>query len=91
MLIVFGFRLTEEIEQTKIPLNPLYHQYELVKFWELGFDKKSKAQSGTKTIRSFIMEESIQELNMILQEYMDQMSLVGFPSSHVATSTSFVS
>jgi predicted phosphodiesterase/recombinational DNA repair ATPase RecF len=49
-------------------------RYEISKFWDLAFDSKNKKNSGIVNLRSFIFEESISELNLLLQEYMEQFS-----------------
>jgi hypothetical protein len=41
-----------------------------------AFDKKSKSSSGISTLRAHIFSDSVAELNTLLMEYMDQLSVV---------------
>uniref|UniRef100_A0A6B2KYN9 RecF/RecN/SMC N-terminal domain-containing protein n=1 Tax=Arcella intermedia TaxID=1963864 RepID=A0A6B2KYN9_9EUKA len=62
----------EEIDQA---LQNERTQFELLKFWEISFDRKSKTTTGFSSFRSFLFEGAITELNLILQQYMEQLSL----------------
>jgi len=48
--------------------------YEISKFWDLAFDAKNKKNSGIVNLRSYIFAESISELNLLLEDYMEQFS-----------------
>eukprot|EP01114_Cavostelium_apophysatum_P016743 TRINITY_DN4822_c0_g1_i1.p1 TRINITY_DN4822_c0_g1~~TRINITY_DN4822_c0_g1_i1.p1 ORF type:complete len:1079 (+),score=321.61 TRINITY_DN4822_c0_g1_i1:140-3376(+) len=66
--------LRASIESYKASLSLLNEKFQLVRFWELGFDKKSKANSGFSSLRAFVLENSVKELNTIFQAYMDRLN-----------------
>eukprot|EP01127_Copromyxa_protea_P023290 TRINITY_DN8687_c0_g1_i6.p1 TRINITY_DN8687_c0_g1~~TRINITY_DN8687_c0_g1_i6.p1 ORF type:complete len:991 (+),score=177.60 TRINITY_DN8687_c0_g1_i6:317-3289(+) len=51
-----------------------YHkQFDQVKFWEIALERKSKTTIGFDSMRSFIFQEFITEMNIILQGYMESL------------------
>lgn len=56
--------LHESIESTKTELS-------MTKFWEMAFDKQSKGTVGT--VRAFVFEDVVNELNAICGSYMEQL------------------
>jgi len=62
------------------------NEYDIVKFWELAFEKQSKQNTGIFTVRSFIFEELVNELNAIIDTYMDQLTTSGHKLSVTLTS-----
>ena len=49
-------------------------EYQLNKFWETAFDKRSKANVGFASLRSFVLAESVQEINQIFRFYMEKLA-----------------
>jgi len=54
----------KEIDTTKVQLS-------MTKFWEMAFDKQSKGTVGT--VRAFVFEDVIAELNAVCNSYMGQL------------------
>eukprot|EP01125_Pyxidicula_operculata_P020453 TRINITY_DN7559_c0_g1_i1.p1 TRINITY_DN7559_c0_g1~~TRINITY_DN7559_c0_g1_i1.p1 ORF type:complete len:1128 (+),score=226.98 TRINITY_DN7559_c0_g1_i1:11-3394(+) len=64
-----------ELNTATTNLSHLLSKYDLLKFWELSLDKKSKIASGFPTLRAFVFDDSIKDLNIILQSYIEQLSV----------------
>lgn len=47
-------------------------EFTILKFWEMSFDKRSR--TGFKTIRAFVVEDAITNLNQIIRSYTDLLS-----------------
>lgn len=47
----------------------LTERLRVAEFWEKGFDKKTSKSSEFPTLRSYMLAQSVEELNVILQEY----------------------
>lgn len=60
-----------ELENHLCSLN---EELQRAKFWELAFDKKSKAHSGFSSLRAFLLSESVQEINSIFSSYMEKLT-----------------
>lgn len=46
--------------------------YDILKFWEMSFDKRSRV--GLVSIRSYVVEDAIKDLNVIIGMYIDQLA-----------------
>lgn len=60
-------------------------KYDIARFWELAFEKQSKSNTGIFTVRSYIFEDLVAELNAIIETYMDQLSTAGHKLSVTLT------
>lgn len=61
----------------KLPEKKL--NYQIMKFWELSFDKKSKSSYGIATLRAYVLENTVNELNTIIDKYMQKLTDVSLP------------
>ena len=61
----------ESVKEVDTQLKDFEHRFQIWKFWEVVFDKKTKATF--QTLRAFIFEEAIKELNLILASYMERL------------------
>ena len=69
--------IKKELEETSEKLEEMNHKYQQERFWELAFDKQTKATSGFSSMRAFLMENSVKDLNAILSMYMEKLSTGG--------------
>eukprot|EP01122_Echinamoeba_exundans_P011161 TRINITY_DN433_c0_g2_i1.p1 TRINITY_DN433_c0_g2~~TRINITY_DN433_c0_g2_i1.p1 ORF type:complete len:963 (+),score=120.21 TRINITY_DN433_c0_g2_i1:558-3446(+) len=63
-----------DLERLSGKIFQVEEEYNFAKFWELAFDRQTKTSSGFSTIRSFIFEELVVELNAIIDTYADQLA-----------------
>lgn len=67
-------QLTEEVTAATAAHGAVSEQYSMARFWEVAFDKNTKSTMGFETVRSYIFADLVQELNLVLDSYADQLS-----------------
>ena len=63
--------LLQHIEEAKSEISQTNVELSMTKFWEMAFDKQSKGTVGT--VRAFVFEDVVKELNAICSGYMEQL------------------
>ncbi len=67
-------QLNEQLTAVTVEHSHVSEQYSMARFWEVAFDKNTKSTMGFETVRSFIFADLVQELNLVLDSYADQLS-----------------
>jgi DNA repair exonuclease SbcCD ATPase subunit len=67
-------QLNEEVTAVTTEHSHVSEQYSMTRFWEVAFDKNTKSTMGFETVRSYIFADLVQELNLVLDSYADQLS-----------------
>ncbi len=65
--------MVKQLDDYAHRLPTLNQDFQIAKFWELAFDKKSKL-SGMGSLRAFILESAVADLNAIFASYMNQLT-----------------
>lgn len=63
--------LSQHIEEAASDISQTNVELSMTKFWEMAFDKQSKGTVGT--VRAFVFEDVVKELNAICSGYMEQL------------------
>ena len=66
--------IQEKITQLEEEIPTLLQDFQIAKFWEMAFDKKSKSQAGFTSLRAYILANAVKELNFMISKYLDTLS-----------------
>eukprot|EP00026_Physarum_polycephalum_P000730 Phypoly_transcript_00731.p1 GENE.Phypoly_transcript_00731~~Phypoly_transcript_00731.p1 ORF type:complete len:1306 (+),score=375.13 Phypoly_transcript_00731:96-4013(+) len=61
--------LETELEEIQEKREGVAHQMKLLEFWEKGFDKRTLKSAEYPTMRSYMLAQSVEDLNSILAQY----------------------